>query len=127
MTEQTITSEFIQGSETGEHWLFTPDRSVAIRKGAFGSYEAWARDDSAQFPSYSTITYLGSIRYGQLGSEKLPDELEALPAYSEERKQAVGYWHAMIWERAHSWIFAAYPELLGSELRKFHGELTVIR
>lgn len=47
---------------------------------------------------------------GQLGSERLTPELDALPAYSEERIEAVQTFHHANCAAAHRFIVEAFPE-----------------
>lgn len=48
--------------------------------------------------------------YGQVGSECLPKELDALPAMTDERSRRVRAWQAERYRIAHSIIIKAFPE-----------------
>ena len=45
-------------------------------------YSAWVRDDSGPLgngaPSFGSLTYVGGARFGRLGTEDLPAELDVL-------------------------------------------------
>ena len=47
---------------------------------------------------------------GAIGCSPFPDSLNDLPAFSEERYQAVDAWHTANEDAAHAVILAAYPE-----------------
>jgi len=54
--------------------------------------------------------------WGQLGSERdLPQELEALPAFSPERAGRVGAWRRQRYEEAYAAILAVHPEVAGGK------------
>ncbi len=53
--------------------------------------------------------------YGRVGTRRLPADFNALPAFSEERKAAVGAWHAAQYDEAYAAIvkhpdFPAQPK-----------------
>jgi len=50
-----------------------------------------------------------------VGSRPLPPELDALPAYSDERYRAVSAWHAAQYDEAYAAIVAEYPEAADGE------------
>lgn len=58
-----------------------------------------------------------------LGSECLPKDLDALPAYSDERSAAVKSWHDGIYANAYAKIVEAFPEAAVG--RREYGRLSV--
>jgi len=72
-------------------------------------YEVYERS------SYSGMThssFMGTKKRGVLGditTRRLPAELDALPAYSEERYQAVKAWHRDLEDMAERCIRDAFP------------------
>lgn len=60
--------------------------------------------------------------WGQMGTERLPPELEALPAYSQQRLEAVQRWQRQKNEAALDRIMAEHAaEILGCEQRIVRG------
>jgi len=55
--------------------------------------DAW-EPTSGPMGGHSTITTFDGVWYGQIGTRRLPADLDALPAYSDERSQAVRAWMA---------------------------------
>ena len=91
-------------------------------------FTAWV--PSGLMANHSTITRFEEIDpntwFGKIGTERLTAELDALPAYSDERMEAVKEFHGKQYEFAYSAMaeskFAA--ELAGA---KFHnGEAEII-
>lgn len=58
--------------------------------------------------------------YGRVGTDRLPPELDALPAMSLERSRAVDDWHAGLYDDAYRLIVAAFPGATG---RRDMGEI----
>ena len=54
---------------------------------------------------------------GQIGSERLTPELDALPAFSDERSQAVQAFHRANCAAAHRFILQAFPEAGAGRIR----------
>lgn len=54
--------------------------------------------------THSTITTINGEWYGRVGTERLPADLDALPAYSNERAAAVRAWQLRRYERAYDII-----------------------
>jgi hypothetical protein len=62
------------------------------------------------YQGYHSFTTIDGVTCGYVGAENLPDDLEALPAYSQERRQAVEAWQAAKYAEAHAAILEAFPE-----------------
>ena len=62
------------------------------------------------YEGHSTFTHIDGQRYGQVGTRPLPESLNKLKAYSDERYNAVKAWLAAEYERAYSLIIQAHPE-----------------
>lgn len=60
---------------------------------------------------------------GRIGTGDLPADLDALPARSDERYDAVKAWQAAEYDRAYAAILAAYPE--AAEGRRDMGDIEV--
>jgi hypothetical protein len=71
---------------------------------------------------HSTITSFDGAWYGQIGTERLPAELETLPC-GDERYAAVKNWQAAKYARAYALILQAFPEMEGG--RYDMGDITV--
>lgn len=89
-------------------------------------YVAWERDAN----NHSTITYgLGSHDgcFGQIGTINIPAELDALPAMTDVRSNAVRAFRTADHDRAYAAILAAYPELAANpRARRSMGEIEVV-
>jgi len=86
---------------------------VVIRTRIIGTkdvYSAWEPSPRHPGPSHSTITHDAHGRkWGRIGCNHLPAELDALKPYSEERSERVSAWHAENYARAYSLIAAHLP------------------
>ena len=89
-------------------------------------YSAW--EPSTPFGGHSTITSEetpeGVKWFGRVGTERLPKELDALPARSEARFTAVREWQRNRYRRAYELIVAAFPEAAAG--REAMGEIEVV-
>ncbi len=89
---------------------------VVTRSAMYGGgfvYEAW--EPSGPFGGHSTITTLrGEKWYGSIASRRLPPELEALPARSEERFTRVRAWRLAQETIARAFIRAAFEVPVGA-------------
>lgn len=75
------------------------------------------------YAGHSTIMSLDGERMGRVGTEPVPAELDALPARSTERMDAVRAWQRERDERAYAAILAERPEFANGERR--HGEISL--
>ena len=96
-----------------------PDGLIAHRYGILGTalvvYRVYQRTDGMP-RNHSTIT--STPGYGWMGdiqSERLPAELEALKPYSQERSTAVLAWFKELEAKAERIIRAAFPEDFAEE------------
>jgi hypothetical protein len=62
--------------------------------------------------------------WGRLGTDRLPADLDALPAMSDERIAAVVAWHDALYATAYALIRRAFPELNEVGARESMGEIT---
>ena len=72
-------------------------------------YSAWAL--TSAIGGYHTITYIDDQCYGQMGTERITPELDALPPRSSERSAAVKSYRAARCRSAIDAILDAHPEL----------------
>lgn len=93
-------------------------------------FQAWEPSGRAangrpwRHSSLTTIDACCEQTMGKVGTRDLTPELEALPAYSEERFAAVTAWHEAQYQEAYTAILAAFPEAaLG---RRSDGSVTVV-
>jgi hypothetical protein len=84
-------------------------------------FEAW---EPYRNNSHSTITRLKGEAHGRIGTRRLPTELDALPAYSDERLAAVTGWQQDQYDEAYAAILDAFPFI---EAEADSGEFTVHR
>ena len=87
---------------------------VVIRTRIIGTkmdvYSAWEPAPSHPAPSHSTITYDAQGRkWGRIGCNPLPAELDAIKPYSDDRIEQVSSWHAANYARAYSLIAEHLP------------------
>lgn len=68
-------------------------------------YTAWE-----PYARHSTSTRIDQRNMGRVGTRQLTDELDTLPAWSNERARAVGQWHGAQYEEAYAAILVAFPE-----------------
>lgn len=73
-------------------------------------FEYRALRPSPGYQGYHSFLTVDGVTCGYVGSENLPADLEALPAYSQERRQAVEAWQAARYAEAHEAILEAFPE-----------------
>jgi hypothetical protein len=91
----------------------------------YSAYEPAAHGLPGAGWDHSTLTSEdGSDGFlGRIGTRRLPAELEALPAYSDERLAAVGAWQEAQYREAYALILAAHPEAIDG--RRSMGEIEV--
>lgn len=75
------------------------------------AYTAWERQDGVAC-GHSTITTIDGVWFGRIGTRRLPAHLEALPAMTEERLEAVREWQRGEYAEAYDLIYAEHPWLL---------------
>lgn len=85
-------------------------------------FSAW-EDCPSIFYGHSTITHEDGQWWGRIGTAMLPDALEKLPAFSNERIDKVSNWHEEEYQRAYSLILESFPEAQGG--KKFMGEIEI--
>lgn len=85
------------------------------------AFTAWEVDHG----DHSTITHVGGVRYGRVGTTRIPAELDALRPGSDERYERVHAFIAADRERAYEAILAACPEARDGR-RDGMGEIEVI-
>lgn len=80
---------------------------------------------SALASGHSTLTSFddGTGWWGQVGTDRLPAELAALPGGSDERIARVREWHEEQYKLAYDLIIAAYPEAANGS--RSMGEITI--
>ena len=74
------------------------------------------------FTGWPDLTQFG--KWGRVGTERLPQALEDLPAGSDERVRRVREWQQAQYERAYNIICDAYPE--ARDGRREMGRITLI-
>lgn len=84
------------------------------------AYSAWEPE-----AGHSTITHIDGVRYGRVGTSKLPTELAALKPGSDERYERVHTFFNADKERAYAAILAQHPEAATGQ-RDGMGEIEVI-
>jgi hypothetical protein len=82
-------------------------------------YSAWEPQNG-----HHTVTTINGVWMGRIGTDKLPNELEALRPMSQERSDRVRPWIAQTYERGYENILAAFPHLAEIEHRSDMGEIT---
>lgn len=87
-------------------------------------YRALRPTDGGSFRGYSSFATTCGICCGYVGTELLPADLDALPAYSRERSDAVDRWHHERYQDAYEAIHKAFPESTGGVHRS--GEITLL-
>ncbi len=88
-------------------------------------HQAWAPMEGFRFGGpFSTIAHEASRWWGQVGTDGLPAELDALPR-GEERIARVHAWQEANYQRAYQLIERAFPEAVSS--RHSMGDITVTR
>jgi hypothetical protein len=80
-------------------------------------FEVW--EPSCGLNYHSTVTTIDGERYGKLTTRTLPEDLNALPSFSDERYEAVRSWHRDLDAKAQWHIMAAYPRLAAYNLIEF--------
>ena len=74
--------------------------------------------------SHSTITTIDGKWYGRLGTQALPAELDALPALTNERIDAVQAHYDRLYLEAYTLIETAFPSAAAG--RQSMGEIDII-
>lgn len=87
------------------------------------AYSAW--EPSSYTGAHGTLMTIDGRVMGKVGTNHLPAELNALPAYSNERSLAVRAWIDSQKERAYAAIVAAVPAARDGA-RDGYGEIEVI-
>lgn len=82
-------------------------------------YTAWELDDG-----HSTITHIDGVRYGRVGTARIPAAIDKLKPGSEERSVAVRGWYDAQYRRAYDLIVAEHPALANE--RRDMGEIEVV-
>lgn len=73
-------------------------------------YSVW--EPSSFFGPHGTLTTINGETFGRLGTRRdLPEELESLPPYSDERWYRVKAWYTDQYEKAYQLILTEYPHL----------------
>jgi calcineurin-like phosphoesterase family protein len=72
---------------------------------------------------HSTITHIDGVLYGRLGTRRCPPELDKLPAYSDERFDAVTAFQQAQYQEAYDIILAHYPITGLTVIRMDMGEI----
>lgn len=69
-------------------------------------YSAWRPMSGCAFTnhSFSTITHIDGRLHGRVGTDRLPANLDALPAMTDERSKAVRQWHTRLYELTYDLI-----------------------
>lgn len=65
------------------------------------------------YDGHSALTWIDGEKVGRIGTRRLPADLDALPAYSDERIRAVRAWHEAQYQDAYAAIIATVPWLTG--------------
>lgn len=75
-------------------------------------FSAWERSPVQRLLElpYSTITTFDGEWFGQIGTERLPPEIDRLPSRSDARMEAYDGWRSELERHAHELIIAEYPE-----------------
>lgn len=93
----------------------TLDSGIKVQRteiiGGGVTYSAWA--PSSLTGNHGTISTIDGAWYGRLGTERLPADLEALPAMTEQRSTAVRAWQNTRYEAAYEAILEAFPGAFG--------------
>lgn len=71
-------------------------------------YVVW--EPSALTGQHSSLTTIDGKWYGRVGTRPLPAALDALPAMSDERYNAVKRFHEEQYQEAYALIIATHPE-----------------
>lgn len=104
----------------------TPAGQIVTRTRILGTsihvYAVWEESRGNQ---HSTITYTCTefSPAGRIGTRRLPAALDALPALTDERIDAVTAWHAAQYAEAYAAILQAYPEAGAPDARRSLGEI----
>ena len=69
-----------------------------------GEYEVWEVTDEPGYQGYSTFTDHNGFRLGKYVTKELTPELDALPAWSDERSTAVQAFFARLEKEAQAYI-----------------------
>ena len=86
-------------------------------------YRAARETSGGSFQGYSSFGRTCGLLVGYVGTELLPADLDALPAYSTERREAVDKWHCERYEDAYAAIHKAFPETRAG--RRSMGQVTL--
>lgn len=76
---------------------------------------------------FTSLTTFDDQWFGQVGHQRLPAELDALPAYSDERAIAVHSWHERLYQWAYEEIMSAFPDAGDPDGRRDMGEIFIVR
>jgi len=100
-------------------------RIIGTRTLVYQALERWSSENG--IGSHSSLTSVDGRDgwYGRVGTKRLPANLDALPAMTQERFDAVDAWHGQEYDRAYAAIIAAYPEAEGGRRRMGEIEITV--
>ena len=100
-TQQPISEYKDMGNHTVAHRYGICTTSIV-------AYDIW--EPSALMGKHSTITTIDGKWYGSLPTRYLPQEIDALPAGSDERIAAVDAVHAELERQAETLVKAAFPQ-----------------
>ena len=88
-----------------------------------------AYEPSGIMGNHSTITHYDDDGwYGDISTRRLPEDIEALPKYSNERVEKVHEWQEKNYMESRKLIFEAYPELNElnpDEIHIWYGQIEV--
>ena len=84
---------------------------------------AWEAEIGQDGFSHSSITTIDGRWFGRIGTRRLPDHMEAMTPFSDERAEAVGQWHRQQYQEAYNAIVEKYPEALSGKFSM--GEITI--
>lgn len=107
----------------------TPTGSVVQKIQIIGTqlfvFSAWrpVAGLGAACEAFSSLTETDGQWLGQIGRQRLPAELDALPAYTDQRATAVQQWHQRLYQWAYEEIVTAFPEAAGGH--RDMGEISV--
>ena len=83
-------------------------------------YDVWEKESG-----HSTVTHLDGYDFwmGKVCSRPLPEHLNKLPDFSEERYQRVTSYHCRLQEMCQGVILQAYPHLSDIEYSTWDGDI----
>lgn len=85
-------------------------RIISTNCHVYSVYEPEVRTEKHPYGIHQTVTSFGGKPYGQIGSRRIPAEIDEIPGKTDERSQAVRAWYAAQQEEAYAIIISAFPE-----------------